>query len=422
MSYWNIAICAYPGRDDHAAAVRRRLIADWNSRPEANFTIMRMTDLDDETIESLDAAVIVVDPAANHAPFVRPLTMLEELHVPTMALLERLPEREGVFEHANILLDGLGTHAAVLCARLHGMLHRQREVDRLRRELAVAGRSHGGLGEQVARMHGELELAAQVQRELLPVNLPSVHGVNVAALWRPAQYVSGDIYDVIRLDDDHLGLFLADAVGHGVAAALMTMVICRSLTTRVLEGSSWRILDPAEVMTQLNDQMIGRLIHPSRFATAVYAVIDCRSRSLALTGAGHPPPLLVHGDGTTRKLETSGGLLGVFEDETFDQVQVDLAVGDRLMIYSDGFEQAFPGEGAKTRPPRPSSRYLEEFKQLCLAGAPEQVMESVCHRLDSQAGSLHQADDLTLICLEAGPLLQPEEPEQTTDTVTAKAA
>ncbi|MHC4129257.1 MAG: PP2C family protein-serine/threonine phosphatase, partial [Planctomycetota bacterium] len=177
---------------------------------------------------------------------------------------------------------------------------------------------------------------------------------------------SGDIYDVIRLDDDHLGVFLADAVGHGVSAALMTMVICQSLTTRVADGSSSRILDPADVLNRLNQQMLRQRLHPSRFATAIYAVIDCQRRRATVAAAGHPPPLLVHEGGGVDPLTAGGGLLGVFEDEVYDQVEVDLAVDDRLLLYTDGFEQARPpaslhrrlraglSPGGTGRPPRPS--------------------------------------------------------------------
>lgn len=274
----------------------------------------------------------------------------------------------------------------------------------LRHDVVVDRLSHGGLGTEVERMHEELQLAAQAQRELLPRELPTINGISVAALWRPAQYVSGDIYDVIRLDDDHLGLFLADAVGHGVAAALMTMVISRSLVTRVAEGSSWQILDPSEVLTQLNQQMLGRHIHPSRFATAVYAVINCRSRRMVLSAAGHPPPFLVHADGRSDTLETSGGLLGVFDDEDYDQVEIDLETGDRLLMYTDGFEQAFPrDESAENGTSLPSDRCREEFRKLCSIANPEGMIEAIGRRLDVQSGSLHQADDLTLLCIQAGP-------------------
>jgi sigma-B regulation protein RsbU (phosphoserine phosphatase) len=324
--------------------------------------------------------------------------------VPVLALLDRSPEPGGVFEHAGVMVNDRATNGALLCARLHGMLHRQREVNQLRHEIVMARLSHGGLGEEVAKMHEELQLAAQAQRELLPGELFSLHGVRVAAMWRPAQYVSGDIYDVTRLDDDHLGLFLADAVGHGVSAALMTMVISQSLTTRVIEGDQWRILQPSAVLAGLNTKLIGRTVQPSRFATAVYAVINCRTRHMTLATAGHPPPFLVHRDGSFEVLETSGGLLGIFADQPFDERHVSLAEGDSLMLYTDGFEQAFPTAQEPGRRRAPTKVYREELLGLGRAGDPLRMIEEIAQRLDVQSGSLHQVDDLTLLCVHAGKL------------------
>jgi sigma-B regulation protein RsbU (phosphoserine phosphatase) len=409
MGYWNIAVIAHPGPDAEAGEVGAYLTRTWNSYPPALFKVTGLEELQANSLEDLDAVVLVADGLTRSAELVRPLTMLEENHVPVLALLDESPDSHGVFEHAAVLVESRATPGAVLCARLHGMLHRQREIDRLRSDIAVARASHLGLGDEVAKMHEELQLAAHAQRELLPEALPTMHGVNVAALWRPAQYVSGDIYDVIQLDDDHVGLFLADAVGHGVSAALMTMVICQSLTTRVHEGSSWRILDPADVLNRLNQQMLHQRLHPSRFATAVYAVIDCRYRRMALAGAGHPPPLLMHDGGGVDLMTTGGGLLGVFEDETYDQIEVDLSLGDHLLLYSDGFEQAFPQEDRSTPRGRPTNRYRQEFEKLRAESNPQAMIESIAQRLDSQAGSLHQVDDLTLLCMHAGPLAQSEQ-------------
>jgi sigma-B regulation protein RsbU (phosphoserine phosphatase) len=409
MGYWNIAVIAHPESDSDAGEVGAYLTKMWNSRPAALFKVSSLGELVSSLPDDLDAAVLVVNGLTKSTELLRPLTMLEEHHVPVMALLDESPDAQGVFEHAAVLVESRATPGAVLCARLHGMLHRQREINRLRGDIAVARASHMGLGDEVAKMHEELQLAAHAQRELLPDGLPMAHGVSVAALWRPAQYVSGDIYDVIQLDDDHIGLFLADAVGHGVSAALMTMVICQSLTTRVLEGSSWRILGPGEVLSRLNQQMLRHRVHPSRFATAVYAVIDCRYRRMALAGAGHPPPLLVHEDGRVDPMTTGGGLLGVFDDETYDQVEVDLALGDHLLLYTDGFEQAFPQEGREAARGRPTTRYRQEFRELCANASPQDMIESIAGRLDAQAGSLHQIDDLTLLCMHAGPLAQSEQ-------------
>ncbi len=100
----------------------------------------------------------------------------------------------------------------------------------------------------------------------------------------------------------------------------------------------------------------------------------------------------------------------MFDDETYDQVEVELIQGDRLMLYTDGFEQAFPNDPAEGdgegRLRKPTRRYREEFLKLGLVGTPGDMIEAICRRLDQQSGSLHQIDDLTLLCLHAGPLAQ----------------
>jgi sigma-B regulation protein RsbU (phosphoserine phosphatase) len=307
-----------------------------------------------------------------------------------------------------------------LCSKLEGMLHRQEAVKRLQTEVSIAHRCHGGLQGEIARMHEELQLAAMVQREFLPRELPHLYGVEFAALWRPAHYVSGDIYDIARLDDDHVGVFIADAVGHGVPAALMTMVICRSLTTKIITGNAYQLIEPAEVLARLNRDMIRRQGRTTRFATAVYAIVNCRSREVRLAGAGHPPPLLLGADGSTRSIEPAGGLLGVFEDETYEQVSFDVAVGDRLLMYSDGFEQAFPKAQADAYERKlPNNRYREEFEQLAAAATPQEMVSTISRRLDDQTGSLHQLDDLTMICMRAGALLLPDEQQSDQSAATA---
>lgn len=281
---------------------------------------------------------------------------------------------------------------------------RQGEIDRLRHELAISTRCTGGLRGEISRMHDELQLAAMVQQEFLPRELPEVLGVRFAALWQPASYVSGDIYDVIRLDDEHVGLFLADAVGHGVPAALLTMVICRSLPTREVKDGHARIVPPSEALARLNTEMIRRQGRTTRFATAVYGVLNCRSRVLTLAGAGHPVPFVLRADGRTDALETPGGLLGVFAEESFEQIEIELGVCDRLVMYSDGFEVAFPDgktEGSSSK--LPTRRYLEEFERLRLESDPQRAIEVIRETVGRQQGSLHQVDDLTLLCTDIGP-------------------
>ena len=290
---------------------------------------------------------------------------------------------------------------ATVAAVLRGLIGRQRDVDRAVRELAVAARFGSGLRGEVARMQEELQLAAQVQREFLPREFPQLGDIRIGVFWRPASWVSGDVYDVVRLDERHLGVFIADAVGHGVPAALLTMVICRGLPAKDVGHGTYRIVPPGEALARINAEMLAHQEHTTRFATAVYAVIDTETGSMRLACAGHPAPVVLRAGGAMDLVPAEGGLLGVFEGEQYEEVTVELAHGDRLLMHSDGLEQAFPGDPSGDRQARlPTKRYLDEF--AAVRGAPDAaaLVEQVGRRIDMQFGSVRQADDVTLLVVE----------------------
>ena len=376
---------------------------------------------------AMDALLIVAgEPRTPSGRILDVLTQLEEEDAPAVLLLTDAQRAEGdLFAYTCAVTERIDARDDLIAAKLEGILQQQTEINRLRREAKLAQRFQGGLRGEISRMHEELQLAAMVQREFLPRDLPAVSGVSFGALWRPAHYVSGDIYDVSRIDRDHVAVFIADAVGHGVPAALMTMVICRSIRSTMITDEGHRIVEPSEVLKHLNDEMIRRQGRSTRFATAAYGLVNCRDRTMRLAGAGHPPPLLIASDGAVRELHTSGGLLGIFEDETFEQIEVELAIDDRLLLYSDGFEQAFPNASADAYERRlPTARYREEFERLALdAESPDDVIRNIGRCLDDQAGSLHQADDLTLVCMHAGALIGSEdETEQSSRRSTVNPA
>ncbi len=296
------------------------------------------------------------------------------------------------------------TDAGTLVAVLRTVVHDHLEIDRLQRELALTARIAEGVQEEIERVDEELQMAAMVQREFLPRELPDVDGTRLAAMWRPAGYVSGDIYDVQRLDEHHLGLFIADAVGHGVPAALLTMVICRSLPTKeVAADGSYRLVPPGEALARLNRFMVSRQGRTARFATAVYAVYDARTRTARIASAGHPAVMhlsAASGERWMREINSTGGLLGIFEEETYDEHRVTLAPGEALVLHSDGFEQAFPHDLGSHRQRRlPNQRYREVIENLAAHEQPEDMILGVRNVLDEHGGSLHQPDDLTMICL-----------------------
>ncbi len=406
MMRWNVTVAAVPGHESLADALCHRLASAWRAGVHACFSVVGGSEaLAPESVKTTDAIILIADNHATQSVMLNLLNMLDEAGLPVLALLGDDPGPNNCFEFAGAVVDRFDAPDDRICALLLGLLHRQREVKRLRGEVALSQRFHGGLKGQIAKINEELQLAAVVQREFLPRDLPAMHGVDFAALWRPTNYVSGDIYDVMRLDEDHIGVFIADAVGHGVPAALMTMVICRSLVTKEITGNSYRLVPPSEVLARLNAEMIRRQGRTTRFTTAVYGVVNCRERTLTLAGAGHPPPLLLHADGTSQLLETTGGLLGVFPDEVFSQIKVELQSDDRVLFYTDGFEQAFPvaTEDAYARR-LPSNQYRSEFGLLTSHSTAADMVQAINQRLDDQDGSLHQVDDLTLICMLAGAL------------------
>lgn len=288
----------------------------------------------------------------------------------------------------------------VLATALRAMLSQATLVRSLRTEVHVLQLHHTGLCDQIGRIDEELRLAAQLQREFLPTKLPRINSVEFKVLFRPAGYVSGDIYDVQRLDDDHVGFFVADAVGHGVPAALMTMFIKRSLHTKIIDptiASGYRLVRPDEALNQLNRDLIAYQSDQVRTATACYGVINTRTLELQFARAGHPFPIILRANGQEETLEPDGGILGVFPEEEYAMVTTRLNPGDRLLLYSDGFEVAFPHAGSIA-----NDRYTEEFRDLA-RGPLDQALQRLVEKLDSQTGSLNQRDDLTVVCLDVQP-------------------
>ena len=341
------------------------------------------------------------------------LDRLYESRIPALILTdeERLvrahvSETEAIVSREDESLDRLAL-------RLETLRQRQTTVSRLRGELQMARRCQDGLEGEVTRIHDEMQLAAMIQREFLPRELPEIGDARFGVFFRPTGYVSGDIYDLRRLDEHHVAFFLADAVGHGVPAALLTMVIMRCITPKVIVGSEYRIVPPGEVLANLNQEMVRLLNHGGRFATAVFGVLDTRTGRVTLAGAGHPPPLHLKSNGDARPIETDGCLLGVFADAAFGEATITLEPGDHLVVFSDGFETAFPGDRPDHLARRmPTDRYLSSFRRICTPNAPvDDCMQALSDLLDRQSGSLHQVDDITAIVLTLG------EPATTPDTV-----
>ena len=203
-------------------------------------------------------------------------------------------------------------------------------ADAIRREIAD-GRATRNAERRVVR---EQEEAQAIQRALLPGAMPAIAGCDIAARWIPASAFGGDCYDVTPLDASRIAISIADVCGKGLPAALLMANLQASSRAFAAADSS-----PRAVAQRVNRDLVrnGAL---RRFVTFFYAVYDRDAGQLAFVNAGHNPPVLLRGDGSVARLATGGMVLGAFEDAEYEQGEVAVAPGDRLVLFTDGITEA----------------------------------------------------------------------------------
>ncbi len=352
------------------------------------------------------AAWLIIGPETSALAVDEALERLEDLHAPVALTRQVRGGQEAAAPgEAVVGLDPrtpLDATAAVLAALARQALPQAV----LAAESRLLRRQHEGIAKEMSKLDDELRMAMKIQRGFLPAKLPVKAPLGVSVLWRPAGYVGGDLYDVCRLDEHHVGFYVLDAVGHGVPAALMSIYLKQIIRQRELtpgEGPGYRLLEPAETLARLNEDLLALDRGSTALATAVVAVLDTRNGRLTLARAGHPLPLLLRRGVEPERVGPEGPMLGVFACDDFGQETLSLTDGDRLLLYSDGFELAFPQDHPRktarsNRRVRASDRYLEEFLDLA-HGPCDAAMKRFRRRLEDEIGSLHPPDDLTLVCL-----------------------
>lgn len=271
----------------------------------------------------------------------------------------------------------------------------QRQIDDLREESNLLRRRDETLNYYLHRMDEELRLAARLQQDFLPKAMPQLGKLRFHSLYRPAGYVSGDLYDVMRLDEQHIGFYMADAVGHGMPAALLTMFIKNALVTKEISPDGYRLVEPSQVMARLNDVLVNQQLSYATFATAIYGIINAETLQVRIAKGGHPNPVLFKASGEVCNVEADGSLLGIFPDEQFLSTAVQLEAGDRLFVFTDGVELAF-SDGGK------GIDVLRWREELYSRGdlTTDQLLTEFSARLDEDLGSLVPRDDLTIVVVE----------------------
>ncbi len=180
----------------------------------------------------------------------------------------------------------------------------------------------------------ELEEARRIQQKLLPASMPQIDGWEIAASWQPASGVGGDCFDAMSFGTSRVALSIADVVGKGIPAALLM-----SNLQAAVRAFATATAEPAELCNQVNRILCGHIAE-GRFISFFYCLLDTDEGSLTFANAGHYPPILVRTNGTVERLSSGGPVLGVFPDGVYEQGQVAVQSGDRLVLYTDGITEA----------------------------------------------------------------------------------
>jgi len=240
------------------------------------------------------------------------------------------------------------------------------------------------------RLERELETAAGMQRTLLPTSLPEYTDYNFAAYLQPARFVGGDFYDALTLDDEHVGLLLADVADKSVQAALFMAV---SRTLFMVEGR--RSLSPAEVALAVHRGVIDVAPLADIFVTAFYGVLHRPTGRLTYISAGHELPLLIRpGEGIV-EINGKGRFIGMIENLELEEFEVTVKTGDRMLIFSDGVPDAANMDGVQYGYER-----LKRFLNRQQGVAIQQMIDLLAADIAAWTGNAPPFDDLTLLAVE----------------------
>lgn len=206
------------------------------------------------------------------------------------------------------------------------------------------------------RLEGQLEVARQVQLELLPAKDPELTGYDISAYNFPTEEVSGDYYDWVRIYDDQIGIVIADVSGKGVPAAILMAFLRASLRAATHIGYATHIS-----MAKVNF-LLWESIESNQFVTAFYGILDAQKGTLAYSNAGHNPPLLLDAAGNAKFIEKGEQPLGMFRETRYHEYYLEFEPGDVLVLYTDGATEASSPSG-------------EEFGRERLAEAVKKAYE-----------------------------------------------
>jgi sigma-B regulation protein RsbU (phosphoserine phosphatase) len=263
------------------------------------------------------------------------------------------------------------------------------------------------------RLDRELEIGAEIQRQLLPRQCPQIAGLDLAARCQTANRVGGDYYDFIPIHRDQTavrsrggnpgdcwGISIGDVMGKGVPAGLIMTMLRGMLRAEVLNGHS-----PARILQHLNHVMYADLENSNRFVTLFYSEYDPKTRLLSYSNAAHNPPLLwQQSTGAVHRLDAMGMLIGLDAHSQYEDAKVQLQLGDVVIYYTDGFTDASGLQGDRYD----EEKLIEMFKWVCENYEnPRTILDFLFDQIQQFIGPHKQNDDdMTLVVLKVNSELE----------------
>jgi len=246
-------------------------------------------------------------------------------------------------------------------------------------------------------MEHELNIATEIQSNLLPHKIPKIPGLEIGAYYRPSKEVGGDYYDFIQIDQNHLGIIVADVSGKGIPGS-MVMTMARSLIRMEAE----RNLSTADTLVKTN-RILARDIRRGMFVTALYALLDISKRTLLVSSAGHNPMVIYRKSTGKYELVNPNGIALGFDkgpifERTIKETSIQLGFGDRIVLYTDGVVEAMSPTSVEFGDDR-----FYKMVQLLSEKDSNVFINTIMKSLDEHKGEAPQHDDITLVTVRVLP-------------------
>ncbi|MCA9751450.1 MAG: SpoIIE family protein phosphatase [Gemmatimonadetes bacterium] len=253
------------------------------------------------------------------------------------------------------------------------------------------------------RLEEDLRAAAMIQSSLIPSESLKDRFDELRLEWafRPCQAIGGDVFHVLRLDPDHVGIYIVDVAGHGVPSAMVTVSVSQCLSPvgtgllkeRIPDPPYYRLPGPAKVLERLEAEF--PLDRFDKYFTAAYLLFDLQTGKLRYSRAAHPSPVLLRKGGELETLEEGGSIIGLGMGVPFREGATRLEVGDRLFLFTDGIHERLNHSGE-----RYGARRLGETLSRFASHTLEETCAGLLADVEEHAGGLAATDDVTVLALE----------------------